>query len=521
LAAKLIENEILLNLGATNMKKILPVAVLSALAGVNGAQAVHLNPDGLGEVLLYPYYTVEGSQDTYIQVVNTTMHTKAVKVRFREALNSQEVLDFNLYLSPYDHWSAVITRGDTDAAVIITADNSCTVPNALSDGNAISFRNTDYLTDSQNGLDRTREGYVEMIDMGVVGNAAVADPTRQYSTFATHVQPAGVPASCAGLQAAWNAGGYWSTTDQRDAVTAAIGGLYGYEVIIDSPEGTAGATSAVALDDFDGNTALHFPPGTSSPGLGDSAGPASVINGTSIWTGTGLSVASGLGNGAIDTVTAVLSRRSIVNDFILEPSLNAGTDWTVVWPTRFEYIMNPVAATALTPAHFVAKPPFVTGWNPATSKACEPIDIVYYNREELGVTPDEVDFSPAPPGDTFELCAEANVLTFDSSDVLEASSRGLRTNLEMADSHPNGWLSMSFNPGATYTRAITLQQSLLSGQPLEGQYVHFVGLPTIGFAFFQYQNGTSADGVLRNYAAMVRHKATRSIWSDNASSVQP
>lgn len=101
------------------MKKILPVAVLAALAGANGAQAVHVNPDGLGQVLLYPFYTVEGGQDTYINLVNTTDATKAVKVRFRESLNSQEVLDFNLYLSPKDHWSAVVTAdADGEGAVI-------------------------------------------------------------------------------------------------------------------------------------------------------------------------------------------------------------------------------------------------------------------------------------------------------------------------------------------------------------------------------------------------------------------
>jgi hypothetical protein len=38
------------------MKKILPVVVLAALAGVNGAQAVHVDADGLGQVLLYPAY---------------------------------------------------------------------------------------------------------------------------------------------------------------------------------------------------------------------------------------------------------------------------------------------------------------------------------------------------------------------------------------------------------------------------------------------------------------------------------
>ena len=179
------------------MKKILPIAVLSALAGVNGAQAVHVNPDGLGQVLLYPYYTTEGGQDTYVNLVNTTNEVKAVKVRFRESLNSAEVLDFNLYLSPFDHWSAVITSGtDSDAATITSADTSCTVPAALTaaapgeTGQTISFRNFEYTADSEDGLDRTTEGYVEVIEMGVVTDTDLAEA-------ATHVS--GVPDDCGAL----------------------------------------------------------------------------------------------------------------------------------------------------------------------------------------------------------------------------------------------------------------------------------------------------------------------------------
>ena len=111
------------------MKKILPVAVLAAMAGVNGAQAVHVNSDGLGQVLLVPYYTTTDGQNTLINLANTTADYKAVKVRILESLNSREVLDFNLYLSPFDHWSAAITADPNgDGGAIVTVDTSCTVP---------------------------------------------------------------------------------------------------------------------------------------------------------------------------------------------------------------------------------------------------------------------------------------------------------------------------------------------------------------------------------------------------------
>ena len=93
-------------------RKNLTAAVLAGLAGAAGivgtAQAVNVNPDGLGEVLLYPYYTTNGGNMTLLSVVNTSDEAKAVKVRFLEGQNSREVLDFNLYMSKYDVWTASI-----------------------------------------------------------------------------------------------------------------------------------------------------------------------------------------------------------------------------------------------------------------------------------------------------------------------------------------------------------------------------------------------------------------------------
>jgi hypothetical protein len=108
-------------------RKNLTAAVLAGLAGAAGiagtAQAVNLNPDGLGQVLIYPYYTVNGGNLTLLSVVNTTDAAKAVKVRFLEGQNSQEVLDFNLYMSAYDVWAAAIID-DAGTLTLVIPDNS-------------------------------------------------------------------------------------------------------------------------------------------------------------------------------------------------------------------------------------------------------------------------------------------------------------------------------------------------------------------------------------------------------------
>ena len=117
----------------TFKRKALFTAVLAGLGAAGTAEAVYLNPNGTGQVLVYPYYTVQSSGgaswNTYLSVVNTTSRAKAVKVRVLEGKTSAEVLDFNLFLFPNDVWTAAIIpsgTGATDPAAMVTADRSCT-----------------------------------------------------------------------------------------------------------------------------------------------------------------------------------------------------------------------------------------------------------------------------------------------------------------------------------------------------------------------------------------------------------
>lgn len=455
------------------MKKLLPAAVLAALAGVNGAQAVHVNSDGLGQVLIYPFYTTENGQDTYIQLVNTTNLTKAVKVRILESMNSQEVLDFNLYLSPQDHWSATISLNADGIPSIVSADRSCTVPLAISNGDQIPFRNFEFLDDSINGLDRTGEGYVEVIEM-----AEIINDTRDWADFALHAN--GVPANCNALDSSWRPGGIWDG-DPTDGTDVPTGGLYGYGNLISVDEGTNASYDAVAFDNFS-DIALHTNPGSLAPSLNDGIPAYDVIDGNAVISGV---AASGL-----DAVSATIMHDSISNDYILEPTIGAGTDWVMTFPTKRDYV-------AVDPA----LDPFLVPWDEDTSSSCEEFSITYWDREEGTPTdpPGATDFSPRPPGTPdvpFALCYEANVMSFNGSNVLSASTRS-GTNFSLDDDFINGWARMTF--------------TTMARNPLIAGANDFDGLPVIGFAVQRYINTAidNADGTVANYAGAVTHKATR------------
>jgi hypothetical protein len=60
-------------------------ATIGALGAAGAAHAVNLNPDGLGQVLIYPYYTTRNDDagnafNSLLSVVNSTASVKAVKV---------------------------------------------------------------------------------------------------------------------------------------------------------------------------------------------------------------------------------------------------------------------------------------------------------------------------------------------------------------------------------------------------------------------------------------------------------
>jgi hypothetical protein len=87
---------------------------------------VKVAPNGKGDVLIFPWYaTFGGGWETKITVVNTDEeHSTVAKLIVRSMENSQELLDFLIYLSPADVWTGTL-RYDTDRGpVMYSTDDS-------------------------------------------------------------------------------------------------------------------------------------------------------------------------------------------------------------------------------------------------------------------------------------------------------------------------------------------------------------------------------------------------------------
>ena len=85
----------------------------------SSANAIYLSHSGVGEVLVYPYYTVNGGNTTLITIVNGAADGKALKVRFLEGYDpyvaKDRWLDFEV-TSEGDGFAVFVQSDDLDTA---------------------------------------------------------------------------------------------------------------------------------------------------------------------------------------------------------------------------------------------------------------------------------------------------------------------------------------------------------------------------------------------------------------------
>lgn len=513
-------------------RNTLTTAVLAGLTGMAGmvsvSNAVNVNPDGLGQVLLYPYYTARGGNDTLISIVNTTERGKAVKIRFIEAMNSREVLDFNIYMSPFDVWTGAVTA-DGEGAKLTTNDTTCTAPYIFGDFDGEQeFLEFAYTGDGgPEALERTASGYIEVIEMGTMvaqpaGEPAAGDPAI-IPWSAKHVD--GVPRNCDRLVAEWTDGAGLPWLDGGDSTfgfdtdMGASGGLFGSATIMSVADGVMLSYSATAIDGFWAQGDMnHTSPDSLLPGLASGTGDQSFV----------------FNNGALETqtwddsllaVNATLTYDRLMNEYVTEADAGARTEWVLTLPTKRFHTDVGTGVVANDPI-----PPFTRTWHTEADGslhlACEDLEYRFWDREEREPAPTVGPpiVSPPPPADdvpVFQLCKESNVVRFSSDgslpDYTEILKEPMRdgnfaqlgyTNFELP--YSSGWVRFDLAqiPDESTVNGGGTRQSLPSS---EGMVVE--GLPVIGFQATSYTNGELPGGVLSNYGGTFNHRGSRNFES--------
>ncbi len=500
-------------------KLALGLATLSACIALP-AQALHLSSEGSGQVLLFPYYTVNSDNQTLISIVNSTDRGKATRLFFREGRNSRVALELSIYLAPYDIWTASIFGIEqSGAANIVTNDNSCTVPELktstslprLSNGSRYApFSNAAYTGDANDAgpddLARTREGHFELIEMG-----EVIDQTNGSLTAITHGAN-GIPANCAQIVQAWELGGYWGGGAAFRDMAAPSGGIHGTAYLVDALGGTMQAFAADAIGNFSGRN-LHSHPGWGQPTLANanSGTSGSSVN-AHVFVGGAPVTLQYPAHQAIDAVSAVLMADEIHNEFVTGASVGGASEWVVTFPTKHFYtdvgIAPPIA-------------PFTRVFSTVTSEnsASAPVDLGLSAWTREGSAIDCIPpfnyygciIGVPPPLEPSRLNWASNVVRFNQSESGSTSSTILGSTLSWGvdlfgwtEANEGTFRMTLWSPETGAPNNQHLLRPDLSGRRLRG-------LPVQGFWVASYTNGQLTPGVLSNYSDAVRHQSRASL----------
>lgn len=484
--------------------------ILGIVGVISSAQAVHVNPDGTGQVLVFPYFNGKGGYVTNVNIVNSTDQTKAVKIRFREGRNSNDVLDFNIYMSPEDVWTGTVKNGvnaDGKAVgVLSTTDRTCTLPALAScdDGKCeatVPFSGFGVYKDVTQ--EDTKEGYIEVIEMGVV-----EDPVVKKGVLHTK----GVPNNCKAVEDAWHKGVFTQGEGAAaKGLSAPTGGLFGSSAVINIEKGAAYAIDPVAIDNYS-TQAQHYLSDDPNNFLLPSLASGNV-------TSSSMMVRNPTGEGEMvvtewntqpdacledkDDLTPrcgtnpypiahVLLAPHIMNEYFVDPTngYDGHTDWVVTFPMKKHGIHKDVAAN------------FENG---------------IFDREETkaGFTKPNsgFGFSPVLPGkkpDASVLNREVNVISFQSTDPSYDASRTVLSSYakQSVSTGPfvHGWARLSFNNNDLKTGFKSAKSYGINAGQYTADSNLYKGVPTLGAAFLE---GNVAQNPNARFGDVLPHKIQR------------
>lgn len=498
-------------------------------AGFNAdaGSELRVSTTGEGHMLVVPYFSAQNGNKTLLSLTNTTDVAKAVKVRFRGAANSDDLYDFQVFLSPGDVWTADIHQGADGFAALSTSDKSCTKPTVV--GQSFKGTRLQPLWAPEVQQSNTREGYIEIFNMADIVPGSNLDKAV--------VHTAGVPLCGAELT------GVWTAIDNPAATTATLGaqmqspttGLMANWTIINVPNATAwsGAAAAVQVTTAAGAPAAGnvvyapqvnaaYAGGTAALTAGESANwtadpllnPSIQISGAAQFDlpdmSTPYSAAAGTGAGAPEQQAADLSgaiaTTAVMNEFWTLDGISGATDWVFSMPTRRYSVAvkygNPstIAKSGIAGAYFNDGATGNIVWNADKGDilCVNGISNKYWDREE-GTNIVSAGDTSSSPGDAAPtpaaFCGETSVLSINDVSAGSAPTKVLGGEVTVRNFNltiggqkvQEGWMNLG-TPG-------------LSGGA--------GGLPILGGSFMSAFNPEVTPGVAGNFNMMFPHRTAR------------
>jgi hypothetical protein len=445
------------------------------------SMAVQLSTQGSGQVLIYPYYSVNNDLNTAYTVVNTTDQPKAIKITFREGEVGIVVLTFNVYLDAFDVWTGALVpttstlpghQGEP-SGMHLSTDTSCVPYLPKAGQQLLPYLIDEDLYSLNTSMARARHGFFEVVEMGVL--------TGEAADHVAHTLP-GVPESCRAISNDWEDGSW-----DFEELAEPTGGLEGSAILVDVAQGLSFSYDALALEQFWAGAGMHTDPGSVEPNLDSGSTQSRRL------LDDGRLLISDWAHG-YQAVSAVLMHHEVINEYLLAPSVAGKTEWVLSFPTKHHHVrVEPGESTA----------PFTERWDGRGS--CDAVYMGVTNASGYVIREPPCEGNCDRVHDTYPMCTAIGVISFfnpnngsDNPEILGAvdplSLAPFRTN---SFDPFSGWVSVYLNQ-----RPMVLTAN--SGE-------RYSGLPVTGFAVVRYSNAGAAEGLLAQYGGLFMHKGRVSI----------
>lgn len=482
---------------------------------------------GVGHIVLVPYFSTQNGNATLLSLTNTDIvNGKAVKVRFRGAANSDDIFDFQVFLSPGDVWTANISQGADGRSRLVTTDRSCTLPANVNQSFVL-----DRLPATFSAADRaaqTREGYIEIFNMADVRpgtalftatkhvngvapcgsnaaglaalNALLVDPANETAAFNL-----GFDTPTTGLTGGWTiintAGASVAWSAKASALLAAdAAGAPARGRLVFSPQ-TSEVVAGTVINNLTNDPLLRNPLSAVALTSRVIAANFDLPDLSTPYTGVGPinEVSPSL---QANQVSGSFAVANVVNEYLTDTTIAASTDWTFSSPTRRYAVALDYSAT---PFNVIFSTAVDTGAAGAVGNA---VDSLYYTPANTsrgtGANANLICVFPSPLGQNItsfdreeqtpiggfvispgtatrlQLCGETSVLSFNAGGVAAASVLGAtiaRTDIDAT--YRDGWANI----------------------PTTGIGN---GLPILGHAFFR-ATGPTVAGRSTNFGITYEH----------------
>ena len=232
-------------------KMVIAVVALLSVASMGFADTyndhVRVAANGKGDLLVYPFYVAANGWQSQIDLVNTSSRSVVARLSVKSYAYSNEVLDFLVYLSPYDMWRGTLMVNSTYGSQPIMYSTDSSAPSSNS--------SVSYFATSTNPMAQPLSTDICAGDSNQLGYVVVVEAWSGNVAFA-----AGITKEQRGqaIRAAYEstAGGYLKT----DTVDA----LHGNMVVSFPAGGWLASRDAVAFANYK-NQAKLFTAGGATP----------------------------------------------------------------------------------------------------------------------------------------------------------------------------------------------------------------------------------------------------------------